>query len=281
MYLKKNYKKIFILSAPRSGTAMLVKILTSTNLVDALPFDEANFLFRKYSKYFPNDELPTSLATKKLRYFLENIFSKVKKNNSLYFVEKTTHNTLRLKFLFKLYPDALYIYLKRNSFDAVYSMIERRKSKAGFYYYYNKFKFLPFEDYFYYLFFFIKLLFKKYILRSYNYHWGPKFKNYEVSASNKSLLELCARQHIICNKMVIKYKKIFPKKNFLSLKYENLVKKDFIEIKRLLKFLKINHQSDYPKTYKFINSNSVGKSKKKFTKEEKINLKKIFKNVQI
>ena len=81
--------------------------------------------------------------------------------------------------------------------------------------------------------------------------------------------------------MVIKYKKIFPKKNFLSLKYENLVKKDFIEIKRLLKFLKINHQIDYSKTFKFINSNSVGRSKKKFTKEEKINLKKIFKNVQL
>lgn len=129
---------IFLISTPRSGSTLLMRILNATqqicsrpephlmpalahlgfwNAVDKAPFDQlqAQLAMRELVDAFPNGEEDYYEAC---RAYADSLYQKMWKlsqaENETYFLDKTPANALVLPFLMKVYPNAKYIFLTRH-----------------------------------------------------------------------------------------------------------------------------------------------------------------------
>jgi hypothetical protein len=130
-------KSIFIGGSGRSGTSLVQKILiihskiAGTNEFDFL--EQLMPVYRtmsaprniKQKNYFSQTELDNYW-----KEFLENLFSNVanKKEEAVYFSEKTPYNIFVAKDLLDLFPDAKFIYVYRDGRDVVssFKQVEKR-----------------------------------------------------------------------------------------------------------------------------------------------------------
>lgn len=118
-------RPVFIIGAPRSGTSLLYSILRTSSRLANWP-GEAHEVWE--ADYHPalrgwdsneltaDDPTPTAAARIKRRFYLA-----VGSNRRL--IDKTPRNSLRVPFIQKLFPDASYIFLKRDGRDNTNSLI--------------------------------------------------------------------------------------------------------------------------------------------------------------
>ena len=129
---------IFLISTPRSGSTLLMRILNATqqccsrpephlmpalahlgfwDTVEKAPFDQlqAQVAMRELVEAFPNGEDDYYEAC---RAYCDSLYQKMWKlsqtDNETYFLDKTPANSLVLPFLMKVYPNAKYIFLTRH-----------------------------------------------------------------------------------------------------------------------------------------------------------------------
>jgi hypothetical protein len=118
-------RPVFIIGAPRSGTSMLYSILRSSSRL-AHWGGEAHEVWE--SDYHPSlrgwesnvldasDLSPASAARIRRDFFLAT-------GSRRRFIDKTPRNVLRVPFIEALFPDARYVFLKRDGRDNVNSLI--------------------------------------------------------------------------------------------------------------------------------------------------------------
>jgi len=129
---------IFLISTPRSGSTLLMRILNATQqicsrpephlmpalahlgfweTVEKAPFDQlqAQAAIRELVAAFPNGEDDYYEAC---RAYCDSLYQKMhnisKQSDERYFLDKTPANALVLPFLMKVYPRAKYIFLTRH-----------------------------------------------------------------------------------------------------------------------------------------------------------------------
>lgn len=136
-------RPIFILAAPRSGSTLLFETLIQSESLWSIG-DESHGIFEKHPELRPgqgcdNNRLTETNATPVLSEairaeFLANIRNchGVRYRRELHgtprLIEKTPKNALRVPFLNKIFPDALFIYLHRDPKENLSSIIEAWKS---------------------------------------------------------------------------------------------------------------------------------------------------------
>lgn len=135
-------RPIFILAAPRSGSTLLFETLVQSRTLWSVG-DEAHGVFEKHPELRPgqgcdNNRLTEHNWTAKLgdairTEFLDNIRNsegvRYKPDMGLpRLLEKTPKNALRVPFLNKIFPDALFIYLNRDPKENISSIMEAWKS---------------------------------------------------------------------------------------------------------------------------------------------------------
>jgi len=127
--MKKEFKPIIIIGAPRTGTNMLRDIIGAQPGFATWPCDEINYIWRYGNSGFPTDELIPIQVTPSIRKYIRKQFQLVSKRyRSVYVVEKTCANSLRLDFVELLFPEAIYINIIRDGRDAASSASKRWKA---------------------------------------------------------------------------------------------------------------------------------------------------------
>lgn len=136
-------RPVFILAAPRSGSTLLFETLIQSESLWSIG-DESHGIFEKHPEFRPgqgcdNNRLIETNATPPLAEairadFLDNMRNCLgaRYNRELHgiprFIEKTPKNSLRVPFLNKIFPDALFIYLHRDPKENISSIIDAWKS---------------------------------------------------------------------------------------------------------------------------------------------------------
>ena len=229
-------KPLFIIGAPRSGTNALRDSLTRLPGFYTWPCDEINFIFRHGHALNNHDVLSASdVHSRDLRYIhscFRQFSSKVSHSTSTHspmrdftIVEKTCANCLRLPYLYQIFPNARFIFLTRNPYDAVLSTIARYKSKhINFKYLFSKLQYVPLSDLPLYSLTFFCSRFRRLIHPDLALStWGPRFPNYDRARSLLPLQAFCFLQWWYCNESASSFfeKHDLPHTQFQRMKYED------------------------------------------------------------
>ena len=141
---------IFIVAAPRSGSTMLFEALKENMELWTIG-DESHVVFESIKQLHPaahafesnalgaddlTDEVGAALVgsfMRKLRNSRGTLFSQIPpetQGSSLRFLEKTPKNALRIPFIRKLFPNAMFIFLHREAKQNIGSIIDAWNSQS-------------------------------------------------------------------------------------------------------------------------------------------------------
>lgn len=111
---------IFIIGSPRSGTTFLGNLLSQHRTLAYL--EEPRTIWR-YGNESRSDLLRPEDASPKVCRYIHNAFAqRVAESGKPRLLEKTPSNALRLGFMSAVYPDAYFVHVLRNGYDAALSI---------------------------------------------------------------------------------------------------------------------------------------------------------------
>jgi LPS sulfotransferase NodH len=127
---KRLERPIFFIGAPRSGTSLLTVIVAASQRVRRWPGEGHEIWEHDYHPAFRNwesnvleaEDLSPEAATRIRRSFFLISGSRHR------LLDKAPRNTLRIPWVDAIFPDALYVYLKRDGRDNVNSLINAWRS---------------------------------------------------------------------------------------------------------------------------------------------------------
>jgi hypothetical protein len=266
-----NYQPVIIIGAPRSGTNMLRDILCEFKGVGTWPCDEINYIWRHGNISKETDQFDKSMATPRIKKFINNEFDKIAKKYDLdVIVEKTCANSLRVPFVDEIIPDAKYIFIYRDGLDAAGSAKKRWTAKLDIPYILKKVKYVPLMDLPYYgLRYFWHRIYKIFSKEKRLALWGPQFNGLDEALNKYSLEEVGALQWKKCVDLSEEAFKNISEDRLVRVKYEEFVTNPQIELKKILDKYEINYSDNEIKEYtKSVTNKSLGKGRKAFDNEQ-------------
>ncbi len=234
-------KPVVIIGAPRSGTNMLRDVLTSIPGLSTWPCDEINPIWRHGNVRHPSDELRPDMARPEVQKFIRRQFDWVSRKYQAHtVVEKTCANTLRVKFVDQVVPEASYIFIRRNGLDAISSAIKRWKTSVDFSYLARKARFVPAVDLPSYAFRFLwNRIFRMLSREERLAFWGPKLDDMDELLHGYPLDEVCAIQWQQCMDKAAAVLAEMPAGRWKEVSYEHFVTEPEANLKEILSFLGI------------------------------------------
>ena len=199
------YNNLVIIGAPRSGTNMLRDAICSLPGYFTWNCDEINYIWRYGNNSNRTDVLKSCDATIPIKHYIRKQFDRLAyksklsvKFSSFYIVEKTCANSLRVDFVDEIFRPQ-YIYIKRNPFDVVASMLKRWTASLDPIYLFKKAKYVPISDLPYYAQKYLQSRLNRFLRKSQALStWGPRYEGIDSDISNLSLVEVCALQWLNC-----------------------------------------------------------------------------------
>ncbi|MBI3590763.1 MAG: sulfotransferase [Candidatus Melainabacteria bacterium] len=257
-------RPVVIIGAPRSGTSLLFRTLSTSRHLWSLyreSHDIWNKFYRMAGKELKDDLLTESDLDEASRSFILNEFHKytlnnfylgyvareyflkkdalkgaldlLGKTNLLYkniflkkyrIVEKTPKNCFRIPFINKLFSDCKFIYLKRDGRSNINSLIEGWKSPAR--YVSGQAPNIP-------------LNIKGYSTEESGKYWKfalpPSWQDY----INKPLEEVCAFQWVSSNRFALDGLKSIEDERKYTINYEELTEDTYSTVKKLCDYIEI------------------------------------------
>jgi|TARA_B110000483_G_scaffold23312_1_gene27190 hypothetical protein len=272
----KEIQPIIIIGSPRSGTNLLRNTLVQFNKVCTWPFDEINFMWMKGHKINRDDELKVEdLSQKKINYLKHEFLKIALKNNSNIVVEKTCANSLRIPYIYKIFPNAKFICIHRDPIDAIDSIEKKWKEGRDIN---NFFKKIFWFNKSYLIKFLIYNLSKKFFnLKNRFDIWGPKIKNLnKIINENNNLLSIAAYQWKRCFKLAQRDLKEINQDNVFSLKYEDFVENPHKWISKILIFMNVEYDDKIiSRVSHKISRKNIGKGRNSLTENHILEIEKI------
>jgi hypothetical protein len=261
----KIVKPVFIISCPRSGSSLLFKILSESNKLWSA-YREGHFVWQKFlpeprdhifsvhlteKDYQPEDQqivedlyhrhtfnhnvLGDLCRIITFREGLPTLFNglldinyklKSKFINEYRIIDKTPTNVFKVDYLYKLFPDAKFIFLTRNGLTNISSLIDAWNSKGKLF----AFEFREFYQYN------RDIDIKNYDGKVWKFLNPPGWEKY---LKGKSLAEVCAFQWLSANKYALDSFSKIPKEQVFHMKYEDLQENRTSKIRETCDFLEI------------------------------------------
>lgn len=258
MDIHDNKKLIFIIGAPRSGTNMLRDFICLHPEITCFPCDEIPFLWR-YGGQFLETDIPepnwhASKSAVKVKSILSRwISQKMTKENSV-FIEKTCANSLRVRELSRLFPDAKFIFILRSGFDVVASSnqkkLNRDISKNNIL---SKLKFIPLSQICQVV---VNILVQKLVYGV--LPWGPRILNNTKRLKTASDAEYVLLQWKQCVSYSLDESAELERERCLFLGYENFVRDPEGHAERISSFINVD-KTGFLDAVGFISQASINK----------------------
>ena len=259
-----SYLPVIIIGAPRSGTNMLRDVLCELDGVGTWPCDEINYIWRHGNISAETDQFERELATPAVKRYIRRQFDALAKKQRLnVVVEKTCANSLRVPFVNEVIPDARYIFIVRNGYDALASANLRWKAKLDIGYLLKKARYVPLLDLpFYAIRYVMNRIYRLFSGGQRLAFWGPKWGGMDDLLRNNSLETVCAVQWKQCVELAERGLENIDSKKVVALKYEDFVRDPEGELKRILDSFELTvPQEQISRATSGVRVSSVGKGK--------------------
>ena len=247
----KGWKQVpdvaIIVGAPRSGTNMLRDVLTSLDGFATWPCDEINLMWKHGNLEVPHDELAPEHARPEVVRYLRKQFRKIgRKYGAHTVVEKTCATSLRVGFASAIFPDARFIFIRRDGVDAAPSAMKRWNAPFDANYTLKKVRWVPRRDL---PSHFADFVSKKVAQRRAGHSgrgdadlkvstwWGPRPADFRDIQRDHSLDEAATIQWKRCVDRTMADLERIPEKQVLEVVYEDFVRDPAPELMRILTFL--------------------------------------------
>jgi hypothetical protein len=281
--VSKNITKVIIIGAGRSGTNMLRDLLVQLPNCGTWNCDEINPIWKFGNRERLDDELELKDANEKTCLYINKQFEKVARSNNFdIVVEKTCANSLRVPFVYKVVPEAKFIFITRDGKDVVASSMKRWVSKLDIGYTLKKLSYVPFQDLLFYIWRFGKMRLERMLKKeSALSSWGPVYKGMDQDQDRLMLHELCAKQWQKCLNMSIEVMSNIPTDQRMHIQYEDFVLKPSHYLKRIAEFINIENSSSvsFDEICQNVKSSSVGSYKKCLSTSELVEIEQYIKTV--
>lgn len=235
---KKIEKPIIIVGAARSGTTMLRTALGVHNKFHSC-LTEMNYLWRYGNSNYPNDALPPDLLSADAKKYIRKHFNKIlQTNNSERLVEKTCANSLRIKYVERIFPDCQFVHIVRDGRGVVASALKRWRSNDSSPYLFKKAITIPRRDLFKYAWRYIKnKAVRKIHNKQHRVMWGPIFPDFERTIKNHSLIEVCGIQWTKTVEKCLEDSREIPRDRYLEIKYEEIIQNPVHSFNKIFDYL--------------------------------------------
>lgn len=216
-------RPVFVIGAPRSGTSLLFAILRSSSKLAHWP-GEAHEVWEAY--YHPalrgwdSNLLRASDLNNKAAGYINQQFFMIAGSRRR-FIDKTPRNALRFGFLEALFPDARYVYLRRDGRDNVNSLINAWRTPRYRTYRLPEPHSIPTVD----------PAWWKFVLY-------PGWRNDAAGP----LEVVCANQWVICNDHALAAAREIDEERWIEIRYEDLVDRPVEEIRRVMEALELPYE---------------------------------------
>lgn len=198
---------VFIVGCSRSGTTVTYETFASSSELISLGYEIPEFwngLWGPHHNNWASESATESDARPEhrnaaLRYFYQRLgVGRV--------LDKTCINVMRLPYLYRLFPNATFIYIHRDGRDNISSMINGWRHDGHF----GLSQFLgPSPE---------RVAIGDGEFSEWSFFLPPRWRDY----NNASLEEVCAYQWITANSLALEAKKMIPSEQWIQLRYEEI-----------------------------------------------------------
>lgn len=236
-----------IVGAPRSGTNMLRDVLTSLDGFATWPCDEINLMWKHGNLDIPHDELTAEHARPEVVRYLRKQFQKIgRKYGAHTVVEKTCATSLRVGFAYTVFPEAKFIFIRRDGVDAAPSAMNRWNAPFELKYTLKKVRWVPRRDLPRHFLDFASKRLTQIVAgevgrddsnSQVSTWWGPRPADFRALQRTHSLDEVSTVQWKRCVDRTMEDLKEIPSEQVLEVVYEEFVRNPAPELERILAFL--------------------------------------------
>jgi hypothetical protein len=207
----------------------------------AVPYD-VGYVWRYGNESVEHDQFTSAMANDSIKKYVRTTLPKLVDNSKSktpkFMVEKSVPNTLRVGFLYSIYPEAKYIHLIRDGRAVTESSIRLWEQPADNSYLLKKLKYFPWSNYKYAWWYLLNMLKGKLSGERGQHIWGPRYIGIDKDALELTLPVVCARQWRRCVEIAKEQLKLIPAAQVMEVRYEDLMSDpsclervcDFIEI---------------------------------------------------
>jgi hypothetical protein len=231
-------RPIFIIGAPRSGTSLLYAILRASRGLANWPGEAHEVWEADYhpalrgwgSNALSAEDVTAQAAARIRRRFLLAVGSRRR------LLDKTPRNSLRVPFIEEIFPDASYVFLKRDGRDNVNSLINAWRTPR-----YRTYR-LP----------------EPHAIPGVDPEWW-KFILYPGWRDDvQGPLEIvCAKQWIASNRGILQASGAIPSDRWVDVRYEDLIDRPGPEVERVLAAVGLPYEDEVRKRARAIGSTPV------------------------
>ncbi|MFL0459394.1 sulfotransferase family protein [Kytococcus sedentarius] len=262
-------KLIIVVGAPRSGTNMLRDVLTSLEGVSTWPCDEINPIWKHGNLDVPHDELLPEHARPEVVSFLRRNFAHAAEEFGCdVLVEKTCATSMRVAFAAKTFPEAEFVFIHRDGFDAAASTMKRWNAPFDLAYTLRKVRYVPVADLPMQVLAFLRTRLGKILtgqagsteadLKVATW-WGPRPHDFRQLQESCTLEEVALTQWERCASLTLDQLAAVAPEKVHRVAYEDFVQEPEAELRRLLDELGLEDRYA-AESVATVSAGSIGKS---------------------
>jgi len=236
--MKRIEKPIFIIGAARSGTTIVGDILKRHSNVAY--WVEPKYIWRYRNASSSTDIRKEEEATLEVQKYIRSKFSHyVKQCKKKRFMEKTPSNCFRIPFIYKIFPDGLFLHIIRDGRDVAFSAQKKWSSPPDKTALWRRVASLeiPLIDAPYYAKDVIRDVLGRQFLPKKSFIWGPHFPGIHATQKQYNTIETCAIQWRESVLATLEGLREIPAKQQMTLKFEELLTTPEPLLRQVLKFI--------------------------------------------
>lgn len=230
-------RPIVLIGAARSGTKIVRDVLAQAANAGRVPYD-VGFVWRYGNENVPHDALDPATATRRIGSFIRGYMERYAQEDPLQkspiVIEKTVGNALRVPFVNRVLPDAIFVHLVRDGVDVAESTRRQWLAPPDHRYLAQKVKHFPAR--------LAPTYGRKYVVSQVRHYvtkdarvgsWGPRYPGIDDDVRATDLLTVCARQWKTCVEAARNALRDISAQT-VELRYEKLIAEPAATIEQLL-----------------------------------------------
>lgn len=191
-------RHLVLIGAARSGTKILRDALAEASGVGCVPYD-IGYVWRAERPTCAHDVLDPDTLTAGHRKFVARFVDRYASGQPACVIEKTVGNALRVPYVARVLPDAVFVHLVRDGVDVTESTYRQWRQPADFRYLWAKARHFPPR--------LVPSYGRRYAISVLRHlrsddgrvaTWGPRYPGMDEDLGREGLLTVCARQWRTC-----------------------------------------------------------------------------------